>query len=200
MELSREYVNGIKSTQKKGKYDASQLDSYLNSIIDGIERQKNEVEALRAELKKYKEMEASLASALISAQRTADTLIKDAEKKAADLIADAKINVEDSKRSIRREEESIRERYKKEHADLISQIYDLKAFRDEYAAALQNDLDGFSEKLATLTTDHVWEDRPVSVEEQPKETEPDASFDINEILKNLPESDSDLKAMIDKLI
>ena len=134
MELSKEYVNGIKSTQRKGKYDASQLDSYLNSIIDGIERQKNEVEALRAELKKYKEMESSLASALISAQRTADTLIKDAEKKAADLIADAKINVEDSKRSIRREEESIRERYKKEHADLISRIYDLKAFRDEYGS------------------------------------------------------------------
>ena len=53
---------------------------------------------------------------------------------------------------------------------------------------------------ATLTTDHVWENRPVSVEEQPQESDPDGNFDINEILKNLPESDSDLKAMIDKLI
>lgn len=77
-------------------YDADEVDAFLDEIIVDYEKMQREIDALRNQLSNYsdntagiKEKEASLSNVLISAQAFADQLKKEAEDKAAMIIAKA---------------------------------------------------------------------------------------------------------------
>ncbi len=79
-------------------YDPAQVQSYLNSIADEMQEllQENSelkvrIKLLEEKLKEFQEMEEELKSALIMAQKSAQTIIENAKKEAALILEKAKI-------------------------------------------------------------------------------------------------------------
>ena len=77
-------------------YDAEEVDEFLDEIIVDFEKMQRELDVLKTQLSNYsenmnsyREKEISLNNTLVSAQRFADQLKKDAEIKAAEIIAEA---------------------------------------------------------------------------------------------------------------
>jgi hypothetical protein len=124
-------------------------------------------------------------------------------------------NAEESAKKLRAgieaEEHLYRERYAKEREGIINQIERLRGFFALYKNAILEDIEKFKQKFTEeQTSDNVWQEKPEEVRDQAavKENEQTQQpgdetgekFDLSDILKNLPESDSELKAMIDELI
>ena len=77
-------------------YDAEEVDQFLDEIIVDFEKMQRELDVLKTQLSNYsenmnsyREKEISLNNTLVSAQRFADQLIKDAETRAAAIVAEA---------------------------------------------------------------------------------------------------------------
>ena len=77
-------------------YDAEEVDEFLDEIIVDFEKMQRELDVLKTQLSSYsenmnsyREKEISLNNALVSAQRFADQLKRDAEEKAAAIVAQA---------------------------------------------------------------------------------------------------------------
>lgn len=77
-------------------YDAEEVDEFLDQIIVDYEKMQRELDVLKTQLSNYsenmnsyREKEISLNNTLVSAQRFADQLVKDAEIKAAGIVAEA---------------------------------------------------------------------------------------------------------------
>ena len=77
-------------------YDMEEVDEFLDEIIVDFEKMQRELDVLKTQLSNYsenmnsyREKEISLNNALVSAQRFADELKKDAEQKAAEIISQA---------------------------------------------------------------------------------------------------------------
>lgn len=116
-------------------YDAEEVDEFLDEIIVDFEKLQRELDVLKTQLSSYsenmnsyREKEISLNNALLSAQRFADQLKKDAEARAAEIIAQAE---EDAKNIIGNTEE----KYNKVLADytmLANRYNDAKETLKEY--------------------------------------------------------------------
>lgn len=77
-------------------YDAEEVDEFLDEIIIDFEKMQRELDLLRNQLNSYSEnmtsyrdKEAALNNALVSAQQFADQMKKDAEQKASIILLDA---------------------------------------------------------------------------------------------------------------
>lgn len=77
-------------------YDAEEVDEFLDEIIVDFEKMQRELDVLKTQLSSYsenmnsyREKEISLNNALVSAQQFADQLKRDAEEKAAVIVAQA---------------------------------------------------------------------------------------------------------------
>lgn len=77
-------------------YDAEEVDEFLDEIIVDFEKMQRELDVLKTQLSNYsenmnsyREKEISLNNALVSAQQFADQLKRNAEEKAAAIIAQA---------------------------------------------------------------------------------------------------------------
>ncbi len=203
MDLTREYISSKTFTQKKGKYDAAPVDEFMRTVADGVEELSVELEKTRAGLAKYKEMEASMIAALVSAQRTADSLTAEAKQKADAMVEDAKAQAAMIQKTAAEEEAALRTRFEEERSELAAELVALHKFREEYVAAVKKETEEFLEQFENQPADELWARRPAAVDAVKTEQVKSGTLgglDINEILKNLPQSDSDLKAMIDELI
>lgn len=77
-------------------YSMSEVDEFLNLVIDGYEKlyrenmeSKNEITKLKEQVGQYKELENTLQSTLVVAQSASEQVQKNAEEKAENIIADA---------------------------------------------------------------------------------------------------------------
>lgn len=136
-------------------YDAEEVDEFLDEIIVDFEKMQRELDVLKTQLSNYsenmnsyREKEISLNNALLSAQRFADQLKRDAEAKAAEIIAQAE---EEAKKIIGETEE----KYNKVLADytmLASRYHDAKETLKEY---FQNQIAMLDREEAGISTEQV---------------------------------------------
>lgn len=77
-------------------YSMSEVDEFLNLVIEGYEKlykenmeSKNEITKLKEQVGQYKELENTLQSTLVVAQSASEQVQKNAEEKAENIIADA---------------------------------------------------------------------------------------------------------------
>ncbi|MGM9526353.1 MAG: DivIVA domain-containing protein [Peptococcaceae bacterium] len=136
-------------------YDAEEVDEFLDEIIVDFEKMQRELDVLKTQLNNYsenmnsyREKEISLNNALVSAQRFADQLKKDAETKAAEIIAQAE---EEARKIIGGTEE----KYQKVLADytmLANRYNDAKETLKEY---FQNQINMLDQEEAGISTADV---------------------------------------------
>ncbi len=136
-------------------YDAEEVDEFLDEIIVDFEKMQRELDVLKTQLsnysenmESYREKEASLNNVLVSAQRFADQLKKDAETKAAEIIAQAN---EESQKIIHETEE----KYNKVLADytmLANRYHDAKAILKEY---FQNQIDQLDQEEMGVAAEQI---------------------------------------------
>lgn len=136
-------------------YDAEEVDEFLDEIIVDFEKMQRELDVLKTQLSNYsenmnsyREKEISLNNALLSAQRFADQLKRDAEAKAAEIIAQAE---EEAKKIIGGTEE----KYNKVLADytmLANRYHDAKETLKEY---FQNQIAMLDQEEAGISTEQM---------------------------------------------
>lgn len=136
-------------------YDAEEVDEFLDEITVDFEKMQRELDVLKTQLSNYsenmnsyREKEISLNNALLSAQRFADQLKRDAETKAAEIIAQAE---EEAKKIIGGTEE----KYNKVLADytmLANRYHDAKETLKEY---FQNQIAMLDQEEAGISTEQM---------------------------------------------
>ena len=117
-------IRSIEFTQSLGGYKTSEVDEFIDRCADTVEallNEKNELskklQVLADKLVEYRNDEDSIRTALLSAQRLGDTVVREANHKAGLILDDANIKAqkieETAKRKIVDEEREL-ERVKKE--------------------------------------------------------------------------------------
>lgn len=172
-------------------YDAEEVDEFLDEIIVDFEKMQRELDVLKTQLNNYsenmnsyREKEISLNNALVSAQRFADQLKKDAETKAAEIIAQAE---EEARKIIGGTEE----KYQKVLADytmLANRYNDAKETLKEY---FQNQINMLDQEEAGISTadvaSYIKEEESTAMLEEASMTENEETK-INVKLKEIMET------------
>lgn len=172
-------------------YDAEEVDEFLDEIIVDFEKMQREMDVLKTQLNNYsenmnsyREKEISLNNALVSAQRFADQLKKDAETKAAEIIAQAE---EEARKIIGGTEE----KYQKVLADytmLANRYNDAKETLKEY---FQNQINMLDQEEAGISTadvaSYIKEEESTAMLEEASMTENEETK-INVKLKEIMET------------
>lgn len=126
-----EEIRNIEFTRARG-YKASEVDPFIDKCADTVEallKEKEELtkklEVLADKLVEYRNEEDSIRSALLSAQRLGDTVVREANHKASLILEDANIKAEKitetARKSIQAEEEELK-RIKREVAAFKSRL------------------------------------------------------------------------------
>ena len=205
MELTKQIIEDKKFSGKRGKYESVEVDRFLAEVASGVDSLSKQNDTMRAEIEKYKAMESSLAQAMVTAENSAATILQDANTRASviekDATAEASTLVEEAnaraamiKEAAEEEAAEIRKGFEDEKKKLSEELAELRAFVATYKEAIKKDLDNFATRLDDMEAAKAWEERPEGVDDK------EEMLDLNDILKDLPESDSELKAMIDELI
>lgn len=205
--------NDIKNVQftRKGKgYELAQVDAFIDTVYAEYAALENRLAAAEAEVARVKNIEASISSVLVDAENTATAKISEAEEQAQAMIESASKQSEAIIADAKARAANYAEESKAKYADLTAQVEELKAFKDDYSKAIISDMDemkkAFEDRFAA---DAMYDERPCAAvieesqdaaEEQPKSEELAGEFDINDILKDLPESETELRKMIDELL
>ncbi len=127
-------------TVRKG-YDALEVNKFLDEVIEGFKALEDKVKKLEAEveenkvkLEKYSEMEEALKNSIITAQKSADNLLRDAKNRSDMIISEAESKAR-----------RMQEEYKNSYADIRSKYADLvtsfHASRDEISRNIEMQLD-----------------------------------------------------------
>ena len=181
MELTKAYIDMAKFEQKRGRYDAQEVDAFLDGMAAEAERLQKELKEAKEQLEKYRSMEGALASVMVTAEANAKKVEEEAAKE--EILSQAEEEAAKVRDSIAEQEASLREQYQNQKDALIEEVEKLSQFSKEYRSAMREKLEGLLEQF---------QDSPAQQES--------GGIDLGDILKNLPETDSELKAMIDELI
>ena len=117
--LTPEEIRNIAFTKGIGGYKTNEVDLFIDQCADTVETLLSEkaelnkkLEILADKLVEYRNDEDSIRTALLSAQRLGDTVVREANHKAGLIMDDANIKaqkiVENARRSIVKEEEELR--------------------------------------------------------------------------------------------
>lgn len=136
-----EEIRNIEFTKSLGGYRTSEVDPFIDKCADTVEALMQEkaeltkkLEVLADKLVEYRNEEDSIRTALLSAQRLGDTVVREANHKAGLILEDANIKAQkiaDTARSSIQAEEAELERVKKEVAAFKNQMLNL--YRDHLA-------------------------------------------------------------------
>lgn len=130
--LTPEEIRNITFTKGIGGYKTNEVDLFIDQCADTVETLLSEkaeltkkLEILADKLVEYRNDEDSIRTALLSAQRLGDTVVREANHKAGLIMDDANIKaqkiVENARRSIVKEEEELR-RIEKEVANFKARM------------------------------------------------------------------------------
>lgn len=211
MVLNKEAIHEKKFHQAKRGYSEQEVDAFLDELAEAVEAQERQIQAEREELAKFRSMEKDLANALVMAQNTAKSLEEDARVRANATVLQAQTQAEQLRLQAEEELIAAREQYQGEKDALLERLSQLRTFVETYQEHIQldmkNQLAAFEQSFLSEAT---WENAPEEAKEaeQPaEEAEQPAladehipSIDLGEIMKNLPNTDVELKALIDEII
>jgi cell division initiation protein len=146
MKITSFEVRNQKFKKKFKGYDPLEVDGFLEILATEIEEGTKEINLLREKLSsfenklsEYKNMEETLQNVILTTQKSADELKRNAEKEAELLIREAKL------RSQRLFEES-----NSKLSDLKRGIYELKNLKDGYLLKVKSMLDLHKNLLESL--------------------------------------------------
>ena len=185
MELTKAYIHTVKFEQKRGRYDAQEVDRFLDQAAEEAERLQQELKQNKEQLEKYRSMETALTSVMVTAEANAKKVEEQAAQKAAEIVAEAQAEADKVRGAIAEQETALKAQYEAECTALLNEVEKLRRFSTEYRSALREKLQEFMDQL---------QDSPA------QQGDSQAGIDLGDILKNLPETDSELKAMIDELL
>ncbi len=123
-------IRNVEFTKNMGGYKAAEVDAFVDSCADTVQALTAEKDELNKKLSiladklvEYRRDEDSIRSALLSAQRMGDAVVRDAKADAERIVADAKVNAEKEAAAL---QGTIR-RYEAELERLKNEISDFKA-------------------------------------------------------------------------
>ena len=139
--LTPDDIRNIAFTKTMGGYKTAEVDTFIDQCADTVTaliKEKNELskklEVLADKLVEYRNEEDSIRTALLSAQRLGDTVVREANHKAGLILDDANIKaekiVENAKKSITNEEAEL-VRIRKEISNFKSRM--LSIYREHLA-------------------------------------------------------------------
>lgn len=158
-------------------YDKHEVENFLEMIAQQMEElirenmnHKDQLRDIERKIDDYRRMEKTLQDTLTSAQKTTDELRKNAEQEGTIIMKNARLEAENIMHMTRNEEKTLR-----------SEIKTLITMKNNFIARFKGMIEGYSKMLEEETLDHK-----VDVNE------------INKILKEHPESVSDIGSLFRK--
>lgn len=137
--MTLENIRNVEFNRGRG-YRAEEVDDFIDACADTVQQLIQEKEELSQKMKvladklvEYRNDEDSIRAALLNAQRTGDTVLRDAEQKAQQLIADAKQEAETARQA------------------LLARIEEEKAELER----VQREVAAFKARMMTLYNEHL---------------------------------------------
>ena len=180
--MTLENIRNVEFNRGRG-YRAEEVDDFIDACADTVQQLMQEKEELNQKMKvladklvEYRNDEDSIRAALLNAQRTGDTVLREAEQKAQQIIEEAKKEAENAREAlyarveqekqelerIQREVAAFKERMLtlyKEHLELLKLLPDEEAAAEEPAAPVEA---APAEEAAEETPAPLAEEEPVS--------------------------------------
>ena len=148
MELTKEALDNVRFRTKGLWYNAQQVDTFLEQLTAAVEQEEllreerqAEASALRERVEEQLAEIAALKAQLEEARQSIETALQETENTKAALAE------ETAKVAELQTEEHVRER-----ETLLQDVKALRALRDRFRAAMEQDLTDFTEKLRNLTS------------------------------------------------
>ncbi|MBR5134038.1 MAG: DivIVA domain-containing protein [Clostridia bacterium] len=133
-------IRNVEFTKNMGGYKAAEVDAFVDNCADTVEKLTAEKEELNKKLSiladklvEYRRDEDSIRSALLSAQRMGDSIVREAKEQAEEIVAGARVQADEIVGSAKK---------------------DIAAYEDILARA-KNDVSEFKAALLTLYKDHL---------------------------------------------
>ena len=162
-----EEIRNITFTKSLGGYKTSEVDDFIDVCADTVEALTAEVadltkkmEILANKVREYRDDEDSIRTALLSAQRMGDTVLREANHKASLILDDAKIKAE-----------KIEEVARQQIQDQMDELERMKKLVGEFKNRILN---VYREHLAMIDVLPDYEE-PEQAEEEPAEAETPAA-------------------------
>lgn len=131
-------------TVPAGGYDKEEVDSFLDMVADELEKAQNRVkeleeslEAMKAKVLHYEDMQQTLQTALTSAQKSAGDILQEARNQAAAIIKRAQERSERILQEMRKEKESILSSFFSIRDQIVDQIPQMKEVMEKGFALIQ---------------------------------------------------------------
>lgn len=137
--LTLDGIRNVEFTRGRG-YRAEEVDDFIDACEETVQALMNEVDTLNQKMKvladklvEYRNDEDSIRAALLNAQRTGDTVLREAEEKAKTLLSDAEGQL------------------KKARADIAFQIEE----EEKELVRVKNEVAAFKAQLLTMYKEHL---------------------------------------------
>lgn len=170
--LTPEDIINVEFTKVLGGYKTSEVDDFLDKCVDTVSALNNEKATLnkkleilaektveyKEQLEAYRKDEDSIRSALLSAQRVGDTVVREANQKAELILEDARIKAE-----------KVQETAQKQ---IVAERKELESIRKEVAMFREKILGMYKEHLALIGMLPEMPEEEKAEEELPKPSEP----------------------------
>ena len=197
-------IRNITFTKSLGGYKTAEVDDFIDVCADTVEKltqsneeMKKKMELLAEKIVEYRNDEDSIRTALLSAQRLGDSVLREANHKASLILEDAKIKAEkveeNAKKSIQEQIDEL-ERMKKLVSDFKAQV--LGVYRDHLS--LINVLPDYKEEKSAEETpaeEETVSEEPETPENPTEETDAGEKTEkaetLNEEATKLDDEDDD---------
>lgn len=200
MEQLKAYISNIEFDCKRGKYDARQVDEFIASVLQQVEALQKEMEALKEANARYESQSTSMAAAMITAEKNCASMLEQARAEADEIRAAAKKEGDDFVKSMYDRQSDMENEYQAQKEKLISEVASLKSFKEKYHHAVERDVIDVLSKISGMDSNKVWNELPEELRREYGLDDVYEGLDLNEIIKDLPETDHELKAMIEDLL
>lgn len=200
MEQLKAYISNIEFDCKRGKYDARQVDEFIASVLQQVEALQKEMEALKEANARYESQSTSMAAAMITAEKNCASMLDQARAEADEIRAAAKKEGDDFVKSMYDRQSDMENEYQAQKEKLISEVASLKSFKEKYHHAVERDVIEVLSKISGMDSNKVWNELPEELRREYGLDDVYEGLDLNEIIKDLPETDHELKAMIEDLL
>ncbi len=200
MEQLKAYISNIEFDCKRGKYDARQVDEFIASVLQQVEALQKEMEALEEANARYESQSTSMAAAMITAEKNCASMLEQARAEADEIRAAAKKEGDDFVKSMYARQSDMENEYQAQKEKLIAEVASLKSFKEKYHHAVERDVIDVLSKISGMDSNKVWNELPEELRREYGLDDVYEGLDLNEIIKDLPETDHELKAMIEDLL
>lgn len=200
MEQLKAYISNIEFDCKRGKYDARQVDEFIASVLQQVEALQKEMEALKEANARYESQSTSMAAAMITAEKNCAYMLEQARAEADEIRAAAKKEGDDFVKSMYDRQSDMENEYQAQKEKLIAEVASLKSFKEKYHHAVERDVIDVLSKISGMDSNKVWNELPEELRREYGLDDVYEGLDLNEIIKDLPETDHELKAMIEDLL